>query len=145
MVARGHIELCVLDVEGAATLIAKARTHHTTAASLAETDPEIAADALHAGNRKALEAVLLARGLRPTKTGGHLAPYEALNAMLGGRDGVLRVYDVVRRVRHEGDYTGAASQVHPDDITLNLETSAALVDSCEKMLPLVPPFVSGRR
>ena len=135
----------MLDTSGAATLIAKARTHHLTAASLAHTDPEIAADALHAGNRKALEAVLLARGLRPTKTGGHLAPLEAVTAMLGGAAGVLRVYNVVRRIRHEGDYSGAASEIHPEDVADNLETSAALVDACEKMIPLLPPFVSGRR
>lgn len=143
MIASQHLEPCSPDPAGASALISKARTHHRTAAALAATDPEIAADALHAGNRKALEAVLLARGLRPTKLGGHLASFEAVTAMLGG-NGVLRVYNVVRRVRHEGDYSSASFDVQPDDIEDNLDDSEAMVDACEKMIPLVPPFVNGR-
>ena len=144
MLADGRIELCPLDTAGAAILIAKSRTHHQTAAGLAQADPEIAADALHAGNRKALDAVLLARGLRATKHGGHLASLEAVTAMLG-RAPVLQVYNVVRRVRHEGDYSSASSVVHPDDIEGNLRDSADLVNACEKAIGIVPAFVPGRR
>lgn len=146
MISDGELELCALDAVGANSLIAKARRHHETATSLARTDPEIAMDALHSGNRKALEAVLLARGLRPTKAGGHVAPLEAVRSMLGGSGaGVLSVYNVVRRARHEGDYSNADSDVNPQDIEDNLETSAALVDACERMVEIVPAFVPGRR
>ncbi|WP_306231490.1 hypothetical protein [Agrococcus beijingensis] len=87
MVARGELELCPPDEVAARTRIEKARRHLATAAALAADDPEIAADALRAGNRKALEAVLLSRGLRPTRSGGHVAPVDAVRAMLGGQGG----------------------------------------------------------
>jgi HEPN domain len=146
MIDNGDLELCPPNGVGASTLIAKARTHHESARLLARTDPETAMDALHTGNRKALEAVLLTRGIRPTKTGGHLAPLEAVRAMLGGggTGGVLSVYNVVRRARHEGDYSNASVDVSPEDIEDNLASSSDLVDACEQMISIVPVFVRGR-
>jgi hypothetical protein len=143
LVGNGNLELCPPNVEGAYALIRKAETHHVTAEGLAEADPEIAMDALHAGNRKALESVLLVRGLRATKAGGHIAPLEAVRAMVGG--GALRVYNVVRQLRHAGDYSNATSRVDPQDIKDNLEDSKNLVSACKKALDLLPPFVRGRR
>lgn len=145
MLAEGDLELYPLSADGAGVLIKKARTHHGTAGKLARADPEIAMDALHAGNRKAPDAVLLARGLRATKKGGHQAAVEGVRAMLGGNAGILRVYGVVRRARHEGDYENAEVDVHPEDIEDNLRDSMALVDACEKAIALLPPFVRGRR
>ncbi|KJL30105.1 hypothetical protein [Microbacterium oxydans] len=144
MIARGELEECPPDAAGADKLIAKARVHHATAAAVVGTDPETAADALHAGNRKALEAVLLARGLRPTKSGGHIAARDGVKVTIGGGR-TLRVYDVVRRVRHEGDYLSADSDVDPEDVTANLGDSEALVDSCAAAKDAVPVFVRGRR
>ncbi|MFG6402465.1 hypothetical protein [Microbacterium sp. P04] len=83
MIADGDLEEVSVDEKGARTLLRKAKAHHQTAATVAATDPEIAAAALHAGNRKALEAVLLVRGLRPAKHAGHGIPAEAARAMLG--------------------------------------------------------------
>jgi hypothetical protein len=146
MLAIGHLEMCPLDRAGAAALIDKARTQHASAGLLAASDPETAIVALRSGNRKALDAVLLARGLRPTKAGGHISSLEAVRATLGGgRLAVLGVYDVVRRIRHEGDYQNAAYDVHEDDVRDNLSDSSALVDACERALDTVPPFVRGRR
>ena len=146
MLSAGDLELCSVSIEGATALIAKARVHHQTAAGLANTDPEIALDALHAGNRKALDAVLLARGLRATKDGGHIATEEAVRATLGGgRLPALRVYSVVRRARHEADYESATVDARADDVEDNLDDSAALVDACEKLIDSVPPFTPGRR
>jgi hypothetical protein len=51
-------------------LLAKARTHLATATATAEADPEIAYDALYAAARKALTALLVEQGLRPTREGG---------------------------------------------------------------------------
>lgn len=145
MLERGDLELCPPDEDGARALIGKAQRHHATAQEVAFEDPEIAASALHAGNRKALAAVLLARGLRPSKTGGHIAPLEAVRAMLGGGGraaGRLAVYDVVRRLRHEGEYT--ATDVHPDDIIDNLSDAQALVESYSSTIGSLPVFAVGR-
>ena len=142
MVSDGDLEACPADAAGARALLTRARRHVETARSLIDDDTEIAADALHAGNRKALEAVLLDRGLRSTKKGGHIAPRRAVQSMLGGGRGLLGVYDVVRRLRHEGDYT--LTDLHPDDVRDNLQDSLALVDACEKVVGMMPPFSAGR-
>jgi hypothetical protein len=62
----------------------------------------------------------------------------------GGTGGVLSVYNVVRRARHEGDYSNASADVNPEDIEDNLATSSDLVDACEKMIGIVHVFVRGR-
>lgn len=139
----GALEETPPDRAGAEVLIAKARAHHSTAQAVAHTDPEIAADALHAGNRKALEAVLLVRGLRPAKSAGHGVPAEAVRSMMDAKS-AFRTYDTVRRIRNAGDYQSAEYDVNPVDIIDNLPDSTALVDACEKALDILPPFVRGR-
>lgn len=51
--------------------MAKARAHLHTALAVAHDDPKIASDALYAAARKALTALLVQQGLRPTRAGGH--------------------------------------------------------------------------
>lgn len=140
MVDGGELEVVPADLAGAKALITKARRHHVSARTLAASDPETAIGALHAGNRKALDAVLLAMGLRPTKTGGHVASGHAIRAILGSKSAVA-VYDTVRRVRNEGDYHSATTDVHSDDVTDNLDDSEALVNACDSALSVVTPFV----
>jgi hypothetical protein len=67
MVSDGDLEVCPADAAGARALLTKARRHVETARSLIDDDTEIAADALHAGNRKALEAVLPSPSSRPAR------------------------------------------------------------------------------
>ena len=71
MLADGRLERVPANPVAAQGLIDKAQTHLGSAAVLAGTDVELAYDALHAANRKALTAVLLAQGLRPTRIAGH--------------------------------------------------------------------------
>ena len=146
MLTRGELELCPPDVDGASALIGKARTHLETAALLMDSDAEIAMDALHAANRKSLDAVLLARGLRATKHGGHIASGEGVKWTLGGGSlGLIKVYGVVRRARHEGDYQNAIVDVHRDDVADNIDDSRALVEACAALVSAVPVFVPERR
>src|SRR5690606_19331668 len=106
----GHLRTTAVDPDRARELIGRARKHVRTAsdlASVSDPDTETAADALHAANRKACEAVLLAQGLESTKEGGHVAAIRAVReqARYGGKSNpVFRVYETVRQLRHSGDY-----------------------------------------
>ena len=82
MLVDGRLERVPANPVGAQGLIDKAQTHLGSAAVLAGTDVELAYDALHAANRKALTAVLLTQGLRPTRVAGHTGVYEAVRAQL---------------------------------------------------------------
>lgn len=63
MLADGRLERVPANPVAAQALIDKAQTHLGSAAVLAGTDVELAYDALHAANRKALTAVLLAQAI----------------------------------------------------------------------------------
>lgn len=82
LLGSGRVEEVPANLPGAVGLVERARTHLRSAAALADDDVELAYDALHAANRKALTAVLLAQGLRPTREGGHTAVYDVVRAQL---------------------------------------------------------------
>ena len=82
MLVDGRLERVPANPVAGWGLIDRAQTHLRSAAVLAGTDVELAYDALHAANRKALTAVLLAQGLRPTRVAGHTGVYEAVRAQL---------------------------------------------------------------
>jgi hypothetical protein len=112
LLADGHLEQVIANPEEAEYLLAKARTHLDTAARNAAEDPEIAFDALYAAARKALTAVLLQQGLRPTRSGGHEAVIEAAEAQLVPPLGaVLRPFRRLRRIRGGGDYLASDAAI----------------------------------
>jgi hypothetical protein len=136
----GRVEHVPPDLDGALALVVRARTHLRSAAVLADDDVELAYDALHAANRKALTAVLLAQGLRPTREGCHTAVHEVVRAQLVPPLGaVLAPYSRIRRMRNAGDYLGelpaTSSDVHAD-----LPDCAAIVDAAEKVLGRMPVY-----
>lgn len=104
LLAQGHLERVPANTGEAQYLLGVAARHLITAQDLAGDDPEIAYDALYAA-RKALTAVLIQQGLRPTRAGGHEAVIQAAEAQfvppLGG---VPRPYRRLRRQRAQGDY-----------------------------------------
>ena len=135
MLANGSLEQVAADESEARHLVNRARTHLATAASTAEIDPEIAYDALYAAARKALTAVLVEQGLRPTRTGGHEAAIQAAEAQLVPPMGdTLRPFRRLRRRRAEGDYSGAAVAVHADDVRSDLPAATAIVDMAITLL-----------
>jgi len=99
----------------------------------------VAYDALHGANRKALTAILLAQGLRPTRTGGHIAVYDAVHAQLEpplGRD--LATYHRVRRARNAGDsFMSALLDGLAGEGLLGPQTRAALGASSTEALGAV--------
>ncbi len=77
-----HLERLPGDKAEVRHLITKAASHLLTSAALADADPEIAYDALYAAARKALTALLVQQGLRPTRDGGHAVAIAAAQAQL---------------------------------------------------------------
>jgi len=117
-------------------------THEHLASALtpAETDTVLAYDALHGANRKALTAILLAQGLRPTRSGGHIAVYDAVHAQLEpplGRD--LSAYHRVRRARNAGDYREEHDAV-AGDILADHPGCQKIVGIAKRVIGQMPPF-----
>jgi hypothetical protein len=140
MIVRGTLEPVPADPEGAGALLAKARVHLRSAALLADDDVELAYDALHAANRKALTAVLLAQGLRPTRDGGHVAVYEAVHAQLHPPLGPrLAPYQRIRRARNDGDYLNEL-RARGEDVRADLPLCERIVDLAATVLPQLPPY-----
>ena len=140
MLADGRLERVPANPVGAQGLIDKAQTHLGSAAVPAGTDVELAYDALHAANRKALTAVLLAQGLRPTRVAGHTGVYEAVRAQLDPPLGSsLAPYSRIRRARNAGDYLDALP-ASPDDVRADLPLCQAIVDAARKVLGQMPPY-----
>ena len=131
----GHLEQVVANPAEARHLISRARRHLVTAANDADDDPEIAYNALYAASRKALTALLVEQGLRPTRAGGHEVVIEAAEAQLVPPMGdTLRPYRRMRRRRGEGDYQGLAVAIRPDDVRADLPASEPIVDMADKLL-----------
>lgn len=140
MLSDGHLERVPVAREAANSLIEKARTHLRSADLLADTDTELAYDALHAANRKALTAVLLAQGLRPTREAGHTGVFEAVRAQLDPPLGrTLAPYSRIRRARNAGDYLDELPS-GPGDVRSDLPLCSAIVDAAARVLGQMPRY-----
>ncbi|UZN03058.1 hypothetical protein [Cellulomonas sp. S1-8] len=140
LIAAGTVERVPADLEAARALVNKSRVHLQSAALLADADVDLAYDALHAANRKALTAVLLAQGLRPTRAGGHIAVYDAVRAQLDPPMGnTLAPYSRIRRARNAGDYLDQLPATG-DDVRGDLPLCEAIVDAADRVLGKMPPY-----
>jgi hypothetical protein len=142
---RGHLERIPANTTEAQHLLAKASSHLKTAAIVASTDPEIAYDALYAAARKALSALLVQQGLRPTRSGGHEVTVEAAYAQLVPPLGdVLRPFRRIKRRRNDGDCAGSEDQIHEEDIHADLPAATAIVDAVSRILSQLTVFTPRR-
>lgn len=83
---------------------------------LAAGNPSLAYSALYDAARMALTAMLANQGLRPTRSGGHLAVYYTAKAQLvPPMATTVNPFDAMRRRRHQGEY--GSDPDNPDDIT----------------------------
>ena len=140
LIAAGQLERVPVNLEGGQSLIAKARTHLRSADLLADSDVELAYDALHAANRKAIAAVLLVQGLRPTRDAGHTGGFEAVRAQLDPPlGGILAPYTRIRRSRNAGDYLNELP-ARADDVRADLPLCHAIVDMAARVLDQMPPY-----
>lgn len=136
MLAAGELERVRPSREHADRLIEQARRHLDSAETTCDSDPEGAYGTLYDAGRKSLWAVLANQGLRPTRTGGHLAVFHAVKAQLDPPMGQqLRPFDRMRRQRHQAEYPDADTpELVPEDIRDDLPKIAAIVDIAERVL-----------
>ncbi|CAN5187582.1 hypothetical protein BH11ACT1_BH11ACT1_32010 [soil metagenome] len=140
MLRKGTLERVPPSIDAAQSLLEVAERHLASALVLADNDVVLAYDALHGANRKALTAILVAQGLRPTRAGGHIAVYEAVHAQLEpplGRD--LATYNRVRRTRNAGDYRDEHEAV-ANDVIADHPGCQKIVDIAKRVIGQMPPF-----
>jgi hypothetical protein len=123
-------------------LIAQAKGHTASAASICEEDPPGAYALVYDAARKALTAVLENQGLRPSSRGGHLAVYDAVRAQLDPPLGkILRPFDRMRRQRHDAEYPPAsAPELTADDVREDIPKAREIIDLSERVLEQMSPF-----
>lgn len=142
MLGRRELTQVVADAELAERMLSTARQHLLSADALAATDPYLAYAALHDAVRKSLAALLQMQGLRATTSGGHLAVQHATRAQFGASMGaILRPVDRIRTTRHESEYPTSFTWIDEDSVRDDLPAAAAVVESAEKALHHLSPFV----
>ena len=142
MLADAELQRVPASRDQADSLIAQARIHLTSAASICDDDPPGACALVYDAARKALTAVLENQGLRPTTRGGHLAAYDAVRAQLDPPLGkILRPFDRMRRQRHDAEYPPvSAPPLTPDDIREDIPKSTEIITLSEHVLDQMSPF-----
>jgi hypothetical protein len=142
MLANAELQRVPPSREQADSLIAQARIHLASAASICDQDPQGAYALTYDAARKALTAVVENQGLRPTTRGGHLAAYDAVRAQLDPPLGkVLRPFDRMRRQRHDAEYPPLnAPPLTADDVREDIPKATEIVTVSERVLDQMSPY-----
>lgn len=144
MLRSGFLERVPANTEEAEYLLERAATHVRSAETLCGDHREIAYDALYAAARKALTAVLVQQGLRPTRSGGHEAVIEAVEAQLAPPAGKsLRPYHAMKRRRAGGDYQASAGRIYSEDIEEDLPAAREILEKATQVVPVMTVFRPG--
>jgi uncharacterized protein (UPF0332 family) len=124
--------------------ITQAQQHLLTSEGIAFTDPEMAYDALYSAALKALAAVLLQQGLKPTRKGGHDVLAVAFEAQLvPPLNTVVASFQRIKRQRHSGDYAGSSAGIHGELVLTDLSEAKEIVEAATKVIPSLPVYLPG--
>lgn len=142
MLADSELQRVPPSRDQADSLIAQARIHLASAASICDQDPPGAYALTYDAARKALTAVLENQGLRPTTRGGHLAAYDAVRAQLDPPLGkILRPFDRMRRQRHDAEYPPVdALPLTADDVLEDIPKATEIIAVSERLLDQMSPY-----
>ncbi|MES2867392.1 HEPN domain-containing protein [Microbacterium profundi] len=142
LIDKRHLERVPANGEHAAQLLEQARRHATSAATIRNSDPELAFAAAYDAARKALTAILAIQGLRPTSAGGHLAVYHSALAQLDPPMGkAIKPFDWMRRTRNDTEYPHAGSAaIHLDDVDDAITTADEIVKLADTLIETLPPY-----
>ena len=142
MLADSELQRVPASREQAESLIAQARIHLSSAASICDQDPPGTYALVYDAARKALTAVLENQGLRPTTRGGHLAAYDAARAQLDPPLGkILRPFDRMRRQRHDAEYPPvSAPPLTADDVREDIPKATEIIMLSERVLDQMAPY-----
>ncbi|MHB9005115.1 MAG: hypothetical protein ACYC6C_13870 [Coriobacteriia bacterium] len=112
----GELERVTANAPFAEQSLEACEAHIRVARMVVDTDPVGALALAYDAARKALAAMLLAQGLRPTRSGGHIAVTQAITAQLDPPIRIGRRVDGVRRTRNANEYPAAGvSSASTDD------------------------------
>ncbi|MGD0242927.1 MAG: hypothetical protein ABSB59_21790 [Streptosporangiaceae bacterium] len=142
LIADGELQRVPPSREHADQLLVQARKDLASAELLRGSNPKRAYESLYDAARMALTAVLENQGLRPTRGGGHIAPYTAVSAQLDPPVGAaLRPFDRMRRTRNRSEYPSFTTpEVTTDNVTGDLPAATAIVETCQGVLGEMSPF-----
>lgn len=142
LLAKKHLERVSANIEHAEKLIAQARLHVASSATLRDSDLSLAFTGAYDAARKALTAILAVQGLRPTSAGGHLAVYHSSLAQFEPPMGkTIKPFDWMRRTRNETEYPDAdSSGVHIDDVEEAIVIARDIIEFATKLVQTLPPF-----
>jgi hypothetical protein len=120
----------------------QARAHLSASALGLDADPIGSFQLAYDAARKALASLLLAQGLRPSSTGGHLTVYDATMAQFGnGMGDVIRPFGSMRRLRNSSEYPSIDTPVADADDARHAQDSArAMVDGATRLIVQLPVY-----
>lgn len=131
MLERHDLETVIASTDLAVALIEQANEAIDTARDAAAAGRWYSAYAnLWDGVRKSLSALLQAQGLRPTRTGGHLAVEQAALAQFSGAMGaLLRPVPRMRSTRNDTEYPDPDTLIEPDVVLADLDKAGTFRSS----------------
>lgn len=142
MLDRHELDSVIASMDLATALHAQAEEAIDTASDAASAGRWYSAYAnLWDGVRKALSALLQAQGLRPTRSGGHIAVEQAAIAQFSGSMGaLLRPVPRMRSTRNDTEYPDPDTQIEPDVVLADLAKARDIVLACNNVLPHLTVF-----
>jgi hypothetical protein len=142
MIERGELEHVTPSPTHAKLLMDQAEAHFASAQPLVAIDPPSAYTLLYDGARKSLTALLATQGLRPTRTGGHIAVQLAAEAQLGpNTKHLVRAFGVLRRRRNESEYPSADEPpVTREEARDGCDDARQIIDVAQRLLPHLGPY-----
>lgn len=142
MLDRHDLEIVIASMDLATALLTQSDEAIATASDAADAGRWYSAYAnLWDAVRKALSAPLQAQGLRPTRTGGHIAVEHAAVAQFTGAMGtLLRPVPRMRSTRNDTDYPDPDTQIEPDLVLDDLAKARDIVAACHKVMPHLTVF-----
>ena len=142
MLDRHDLEIVIASMDLATALLTQSDEAIATASDAADAGRWYSAYAnLWDAVRKALSALLQAQGLRPTRTGGHIAVEHAAVAQFGGAMGaLLRPVPRMRSTRNDTEYPDPDTQIEPDLVEADLAKARDIVAACHQVMPHLTVF-----
>lgn len=142
LLASHRLERIPANRELANVYLEQGRAHLRTSAAAQGTDPVGEFQLAYDAARKALAALLVAQGLRPTHTGGHISVYDAVMAQFDPPLGdAFRPFGWMRPLRNDSEYpsidkpVAVAADAHAGRTAAN-----EMVKTATRLLDELPPY-----
>ncbi|MBR22190.1 MAG: HEPN domain-containing protein [Microcella pacifica] len=138
---RGELETVTAQPEFAERSSELCETHIVAARMIVGEDPVGALALAYDAARKVFTSLLLAQGIRPTRSGGHIAVTEAASAQLDPPNRIGRQVDRPRRARNDNEYPSVDTpSATADDARDAIAVAQEAVRAARLVLPHLTPF-----